>query len=296
MSATPVINNLNEAKSLIRLLDLIESKDIDTKVNVANCMELNRKLTLCGIRYKNVEDNILKDNKFTIVDVKADHLYPNAISRNIAKNDFLAQDYLVLDPKLNAILPYINSSNGKTIIYISYVDEIEEYTYNFLTAKGFKTAVYTGNQNKKSREDALTGFINGDYDVLLASKPVATGLDGLQKVSDRMIILSLPWTHSDLVQLVGRINRKGSIFTEVDVIIPLVSISSGEKSFRWDYRKYNTVTYKETIANAVVDGIIPDKKLKFEGKFVESNIEGLAEEALNGIEKILESLKKPKGS
>jgi superfamily II DNA or RNA helicase len=289
MSATPVINNLEEGKSILELLGY-EVKDIDTTVNVANAMQMHRKLTLCGLRYKNVEDNILKDNKYNIVDVKADHLYSNAISINIAKNDFLAQDHFVLDSKLNTILPYINSSNGKTIIYISYVKGIEEYTYNFLITNGFKTAVYTGSQNKQSREDALTGFINGDYDVLLASKPVATGVDGLQKVSDRMIILSLPWTPSELVQLVGRINRKGSIFTEVDVIIPLVSISSGEQSFRWDYRKYNTITYKESIVNAVVDGIIPDKKLKFEGRNAELNRKRLAEEARNGIEKIQESL------
>ena len=150
---------------------------------------------------------------------------------------------------------------------------------------GFKVGVYTGSKSKLNREEALNEFIDGELDILLASRPIGTGVDGLQKVSDRMIILSLPWTNAELIQLVGRINRKGSNFSSsgVDIIIPLVSITGEEGSFRWDYRKYNTITYKETIANAVVDGIIPDKLVKPK--------EILIKEATNAIPEFIEKLK-----
>ena len=262
MSATPVINSSNEAESLIQIIEMNEMEDIRTTENIGGWLQLYRKMTNYGIRYKNHNDNILKENKYTIIDVEADELYPYATS--VKNEDFLLQDQLVLDAKLNAVLPYINTSLGKTIIYTHFVKDIAERIYEFLMEKGFKAGIYTGGESKLNRESALNEFIDGDIDVLIASRSIATGVDGLQKISDREIIISLPFTHAEFTQFVGRINRKGSIFAEtgVDVIIPLVSINGIGHSFRWDYRKYNLITYKETIANAVVDGIIPKKITK----------------------------------
>ena len=262
MSATPVINNSMEAKSLIQLIEMNEMEDISTTENIVSWLQLYRKMTHYGIRYKDHNDNILKGNQYTIIDVEADELYPLAAS--IRNEDILLQDQLVLDAKLHAVLPYINTSLGKTIIYTHFVKDIDERIYEYLTERGFKAGLYTGSESKLNRESALNEFIDGDIDVLIASSPLATGVDGLQKISDREIIISLPWTHAEFIQFVGRISRKGSIFSEtgVDVIIPLVSINGIGHSFRWDYRKYNLITYKETIANAVVDGIIPKKITK----------------------------------
>ena len=262
MSATPVINNSMEAKSLIQLIEMNEMEDISTTENIVSWLQLYRKMTHYGIRYKDHNDNILKGNQYTIIDVEADELYPLAAS--IRNEDILLQDQLVLDAKLHAVLPYINTSLGKTIIYTHFVKDIDERIYEYLTERGFKAGLYTGSESKLNRESALNEFIDGDIDILIASSPLATGVDGLQKISDREIIISLPWTHAEFIQFVGRISRKGSIFSEtgVDVIIPLVSINGIGHSFRWDYRKYNLITYKETIANAVVDGIIPKKITK----------------------------------
>jgi len=277
MSATPVINNLTEAKSLVELIEFSQLDDVNTRPNVPNCIELFRRLTNCGIRHKNIEDNILIDNQYTLVDIDADMLLDEA--ELVRSDDFLSKDKLVLDAKLEAIRPYINSSEGKTVIYTYYVDGIEDYVYNYLTNLGYKVGVYTGSSSKLSRESTLSEFIYGKYDVLLGSKPISTGVDGLQFISDRIIILSLPWTNAELVQLVGRVNRKGSKFKQkgVDVIIPLVSITGGNRSFKWDLHKYNTVTYKATIANAAVDGIIPDKLMPSKEKFINDANDNLPE-------------------
>lgn len=277
MSATPVINNLTEAKSLVELIEFSQLDDVNTRPNVPNCIELFRRLTNCGIRHKNTEDNILKNNEYTLVDVDGDILFDEA--ELVRSDDFLLKDKLVLDVKLEAIRPYINSSKGKTVIYTYYVDGIEDYVYQYLTNLGYKVGVYTGSSSKFSRESTLSEFIYGKYDVLLGSKPISTGVDGLQKISDRIIILSLPWTNAELVQLVGRVNRKGSNFKEegVDVIIPLVTINGGNRSFRWDLHKYRTVTYKATIANAAVDGIIPDKLMPSKEKFINDANDNLPE-------------------
>jgi superfamily II DNA or RNA helicase len=277
MSATPVINNLVEAVSILELIEMRDLPEINTMPTVNNCIELFQRFTNCGIRYKNIDDNILKDNKYKVIQIEANDLYSKA--KKIKMDNFLKIDKLLLETKLEAILPYINTSKGKTVIYSYYVDGIIDYTYDYLTSRGFKVGVYTGAQDKHSREDTLNDFINGDYDVLLGSKPIGTGVDGLQKIADRLIILSLPWTNAELIQLIGRLVRKGSIFAEsgVDVIIPLVSINGFGKSFRWDYYRFNTITYKKTIANAAVDGIIPDKILPSKEKFIEEANSALPE-------------------
>jgi len=261
MSATPVINNLVEAKSLVELIDFTTLDDVNTKPSISNCIELFRRLTNCGIRHKNIEDNILKNNKYTLIQVDTPECYEEACE--LSYDDVLAKERLMLEPKLNAVLPYINTSKGKTVIYTHYVGGIEDAIYEYLTNLGYKVGMYTGSSSKYNRDSTLTEFINGEYDILLGSRPVGTGVNGLQFVSDRLIILSLPWTNAELEQLVGRVNRKRSNFTDtgVDVIIPLVRMDGDKKTIRWDEHKYNTVTYKATIANAVVDGIIPEKIL-----------------------------------
>ena len=259
MSATPVINNLTEAKSLLELITFRKLDDVKTNENIPNCIELFRRLVTHGIRHKNVEDNILKNNEHTIIDIDGSELFSEA--KIIEKDDIISRELLVLNKKLEAIEPYINTSIGKTVIYTHYVAGMEDVIYDFLTAKGFKVGVYTGGTSKFNREQSISDFIDGKYDVFLGSRPIGTGVDGLQKICDREIILSLPWTSAELYQLERRVNRKGSKFKEtgMDVIIPMVSISNGKKSFTWDKDRYNMITYKATIANAVVDGIIPEK-------------------------------------
>lgn len=269
MSATPIINNLMEGRSIIEIIEGRELPEINTNPTAHNCLELFQRLTNCGIRYINTEDNILKDNKYNVIEIEANDLFSKA--KKLKRDNFLDIDRLLLETKLQAITPYINASKGKTVIYTYYVDGIDDYIYEYLTNLGYKVGVYTGTQKKQNREDVLQKFIYEDYDVLLGSKPIGTGVDGLQKVADTIIIISLPWTNAEFIQIIGRLNRKGSNFAEigVNVIIPLVSINGLDMSFRWDYHRFNTITYKKTIANAAVDGIIPDKIIPSREKFIE---------------------------
>lgn len=259
MSATPIINNLPEAKSLLELVYPYSLDSISTTPTINNCLDIFQRITNCGIRYKNEKDDILKSNKFNILNVNGDHLY--SIAKKIKNNNFLSIDQLLIKTKLHAIIPYIKKSKGKTIIYTYYVDKIEDYIYDFLTNLGYKVGVYTGSKGKNDRESSLDNFINGDYDILLGSKPLATGIDGLQKVADTLIILSLPWTYAELVHLIGRIRRQGSNFinTGVNVFIPLVTIQNKEESINWDEYRFFSINYKKTISNVASDGIIPDK-------------------------------------
>ena len=50
MSATPVINNLKEGKSLVELVTGVERSDLGETATLNNCMRLHQALVTLGIR------------------------------------------------------------------------------------------------------------------------------------------------------------------------------------------------------------------------------------------------------
>lgn len=67
--------------------------------------------------------------------------------------------------------------------------------------------------------------------------------------------MSLPWTNAEYTQLIGRVNRQGSNFKQVNIIIPQVSIKLKDgKTWSWDEMRYNIIKTKRTLSDAVVDG------------------------------------------
>ena len=51
MSATPVINNLHEGKSMVELVTGLAHDELDTRPTVPNCMKLHQRLVTLGIRW-----------------------------------------------------------------------------------------------------------------------------------------------------------------------------------------------------------------------------------------------------
>lgn len=79
---------------------------------------------------------------------------------------------------------------------------------------------------------------------------------------NKLIINSLPWTNAEYEQLVGRLWRQGSRFQKVDVVIPVTfAMVNGQ---RWSYceSKLHRLEYKKSIADAAVDGVVPEGNLR----------------------------------
>ena len=106
----------------------------------------------------------------------------------------------------------------KTILYTYFTDKdrIPKRVAKYVKSKGYTYSMYIGEQSTEEREQSKRSFINGDVDVLIASRTIGTGVDGLQKVCNRMVLLTLPWTDSEYTQLKGRIYRQGSKFAQRD--------------------------------------------------------------------------------
>jgi superfamily II DNA or RNA helicase len=145
---------------------------------------------------------------------------------------------------------------------------------NKIESLGLNVDCYTGNETEEQRKDIIDNFINSNLDVLIGSKPISTGVDGLQKVCNNMIIISAPWTNAEYHQLIKRIYRQGSLFKDVDVIIPKVYIGK----WSWDEDRIEIIEHKKTLSKAVLDGSFNFKKYdedSFRTKLLSKALEAL---------------------
>jgi hypothetical protein len=103
-----------------------------------------------------------------------------------------------------------------------------------------------------------------------------------------MILMSLPWTHSEYEQLIGRIIRQGSNFKTVDIIIPKIVVTYNDEDgeeVTWsrDRHKLNVIHFKKDLFGIVVDGIIPDT--------IVTDLQSIKRKSLESLNHIIERIK-----
>ena len=278
MSATPVINNLFEAKSLLQLITGKKYEDLSIRGTINNALKVFNQLLLNGVRYipkYEITLNELTGDNSEDLDIdgsdKLEHLKENG------NKDYLGLEKILIESKLTIIEKYIKP---KTIIYTYFTDndKIPNQIAKYVKSLGFSYTLYIGGQSTEERKESKKSFVKGDKDILIASRIIGTGIDGLQKVSNRMIILTLPWTDSEYTQLKGRIYRQGSNFGDVDIVIPQVSVTlDNNLRWSWDKQRLQLIRDKRTLADAAVDGIIPSKHLPSREKLCSDSLNALRE-------------------
>jgi superfamily II DNA or RNA helicase len=254
MSGTPVINTLQEGKSLVEMVTGHRHDDLDVSPTVQNCMRLYQRLVTLGTRWR-PDYEIQLDVKRVEIDCAADLHEIRAVSQGTT----LELEKVLTRLRLPTILENI-ARGEKVLIYTHFVDEIAKELFDAVRDAGHAAGMLTGDTG----DDDLKEFLNknGRVDVLVASSRIGTGVDGLQRVCRKLIINCLPWTNAEYEQLIGRLYRQGSSFDHVEVIIPVTYANvNGE---RWSYceSKLNRIEYKKSIADAAVDGVVPDGNLR----------------------------------
>lgn len=254
MSGTPVINTLQEGKSLLEMITGHRHDELEVVPTVQNCMRLYQQLVINGTRWK-------PEYKIQLAVQKVEIDCAPALDRirAIGRGTVLQLEQVLTELRLPVILDHIEPGE-KVLIYTHYVDGIESTLRDALVAAGLRAGLYTGNSDDTDLEQFRDS--NGSVDVLIASSRVGTGVDGLQKVCRKLIINALPWTNAEYEQLVGRLFRQGSRFDKVDVIIPVTfAMVNGQ---RWSYceSKLHRLEYKKSIADAAVDGVVPEGNLR----------------------------------
>lgn len=102
--------------------------------------------------------------------------------------------------------------DGPTVVVTQYVDGFIEPMRKAFKSAGYKVRVHTGDEILPihGHAKAVEAFKAGALDVLLASiNTVSTGVDGLQNVSNNLVIACMPWTAADYLQVIARLARSG---------------------------------------------------------------------------------------
>jgi superfamily II DNA or RNA helicase len=258
MSATPVINNLYEGRSLLELVTQETFDDVSEKIDLNSCMNLYQHFVRDGIR---MNPGAMSRTQVIMKDIDATALLPNivAATKNGTYHDV---EQILVQPKLEA-LKHCLARGEKTVIFITYIKNTLEPISQWLHDNGYSYCVFTG-QDKEACEagfvDALDQFIGGSTEVLIASlRCVGTGVDGLQSVCKRAVFFQLPWTSTEFEQAVGRLDRDGTEFESIQVFLPITDIHlpNGER-WSWCRSKLDRISSKRDIAKAAVDGDVPD--------------------------------------
>lgn len=254
MSGTPVINTLQEGKSLVEMITGHRHDDLETRATVQNCMRLYQRLVTLGTRWK-------PDYKIQLDLHKEEIDCESALDeiRAVGRGTVLELEKVLTRLRTPTILKHVVPGE-KALIYTHYVDGVAGPLREALETAGYRAGLLTG----ETDDDHLNEFLNkdGKIDVLIASSRIGTGVDGLQHVCNKLIINSLPWTNAEYEQLVGRLYRQGSKFEKVRVVIPVTfAMVKGE---RWSYceSKLHRLEYKKSIADAAVDGVVPEGNLR----------------------------------
>jgi hypothetical protein len=250
MSATPVINNLQEGKSMIELVSGLAHDELDTRPTVPNCMALHQRLVALGIRWMPAYQLRYEQRE---IEVDCGPFVDEIRSLGAAGTPLALEQVLT-----RARLPIIRAHiEPKTLIYTHYVQGIDRQLRDALEADGWKVAFYTGED-----KSGLDGFLGGDVDVLIGSSAIGTGVDGLQRVCNRLIVNVLPWTAAEFEQLKGRVYRQGQSREKVTLIVPLTYAEVNGQRWSWCASKMQRLRFKKSIADAAVDGVVPEGHLR----------------------------------
>lgn len=149
--------------------------------------------------------------------------------------------------------------------------------------------IYSG-ECKTTEEDknSLKEFISGNKDVLIGTKSMCEGVDGIQLVSNRLILHTIPSVWSVMHQLIGRFDREGSNFVDegVDVFVPMVVFQLGDgKVTSFDKRRWQVSMYRkikdditkgghlEEISSAEKERLIDEVVAKLKDKYEMTEID-----------------------
>jgi len=265
MSATPVVNNLSEAKRLIETLTG-EAPTVSTRPTVANCIAMYQELVKYGIRWRSEyrEIKVLKPEIVagvvvgpTVVNIDAgDGLHASLLEekKRLGKAFTpLVIDQMTLPFKLDAIVASVGKRE-KAIVYTEYKEGVVDVIVGAFKKKGYKVAAFDGDTSEEDRADVLADFQGSKVNVVVATSAITTGIDGLQHCR-KMIIASLPFTHARFMQLLGRIVRPTADKSPrtVEIVLPLVTTMG----WSGDVIRFKRIASKGSISASAIDGTVP---------------------------------------
>ena len=266
LTATPYTNSIFEVISILTLLTGEDYSYLKTKNVLKNTIAVENLLNSLGILSstdpKSVEGKVIEENIY-IEEVLAYTKTFDSFKKSLMEGP-LSIYQSTLQEKLDYICAYGIIKKGElSILYTQFTDGIVDLAKKVLTDEGFRVCEYTGQNKDTDPYTDKDGKVNwkmvkDNFDIILASKPIAVGVDGLQKVCNNMVILSLPWTDADYRQLIGRIKRNKSNFDKVSIYILMVRFPQ-VKMTGYDDKVWNSIQTKGMFSDACLYGKLPNE-------------------------------------
>ncbi|HEY4516730.1 MAG TPA: DEAD/DEAH box helicase [Candidatus Paceibacterota bacterium] len=121
----------------------------------------------------------------------------------------VSQEFFIVrkDEKLRLLEKVLGDYNGSTLVF-SRTKHGAKKVMRAIHAMGHKAAEIHGNRSLAQRRDALEGFKNGRYRVLVATDIASRGID--VKDIELVINYDLPMDSADYVHRIGRTARAGA--------------------------------------------------------------------------------------
>lgn len=307
-TATPVVTSLEEAKSILRLAYGKDSPAVGmgTAPTLKNAAFAYQALSAAGTRvmpnYKptltRTESRIDITDNVPVVLARMDAIAEKHVTRKQAEYNALPElekrrrkpfdaeavrkralshpstmERALLPERLPKIVEKVRAANGPVVVYSEYTTDMVNPIVERLRSEGITAAQYTGSESTSERAELIRKFQQGEIHVLVGSKSIGTGVDGLQRVSKNSIVASMSWTAAEDDQFVGRLHRTGQ--TEnvtVDYLLTEVDLGEGNK---WSYcrGRLNRIQFRRSLADAAVDGKMPDGQLSSENAQVAKAVE-----------------------
>ena len=250
MSATPILNELEEAKSTLELIRGEPLPHLDTTASIPNAMRIHQEITLSGFRWLPRYDIQYREHLIEI-DCTNDLARLQALPRSAGILQLEQQLFHIRLPALLRLL------QPKTMIYTNLLEGILEPLAHAIRTAGWRVGFFTG-----EHKDGADDFLNDNIDILIVSDVAAVGYDGFQRVCHRLICLNTPWTHAMFSQLLGRLYRPGQPHHTVDLFLLIARATVEDRIWSWDEGKRTRIRFKRSLADATIDGVIPSAPLQ----------------------------------
>lgn len=285
LSATPIINNIREGKSLLEMVTGTKYPDLKTADNLGNATELHSEFVPFSVRYIKNYDEITQEGHDKPIFVDA--YIPDYLSKEeVRKLSWMEFEQICTKARIPEIVKRLKK---KTIIYCGeFVDgnpklglPILEQLKLAVEKAGFTCGFFTGNEIKPGiggkggledwsnckivdgRKIPFNPFVDGNLDVLIGSSSLSEGINELQYVCNNLILNGLCWTYAEFKQLVGRLVREGQKSKTVTISLILSRING----YDYDLKvKLNRLEAKRILGNCVTDGTLPDLSTKINTK------------------------------
>ena len=265
LSATPIVNTINEAISLYELITGIKITEITSRNTVDNIMAMYCEFLPYSVRYEPKYDiDVIQKPIF------CEGFLPDTMSLESALDlEWLEWESMFTSfriPKMIADAKKIieKDPNAKILVYSEYRGAgIEDQLQVAFRDAGFRVGMYTGDDKTGFQVDLGTvggkrkyynPFVKGDVNVLIGTKAIAVGVDGIQEVCNHIFFNGLVWTWADFEQVRGRLVRSGSNFKKVYVHLYFARCNTVD----FDYEvKFKRIKRKKALGDCLRDGRLP---------------------------------------